>query len=78
MQNVNSSNNIAGGVDYDSGPYNVTIPVGQTSVPFDVPITDDNVVEGDEMFSLLINKPLPNGVYRSKRFSMVTIVDTTG
>ena len=77
-QNVNSSNNITdGGVDYDSGIYNVVIPAGQTSVPFDVPINDDNILEGNEDFGLtIIRNTLPDGVTRGDPFrATVTIRD---
>ena len=50
-------------MDYDSGPYTVTIPVGMTSVTFDVSINDDDIFEGDENFMLTIDlSSLPNGV----------------
>ena len=53
-QNV-SSNNLIGGVDYDSGPYTITFPTGETSVLFDVPINNDNTLELDETFDLSID-----------------------
>ena len=80
-QNVNSSNNVTGGgVDYDSGIYNVVIPAGQTSVPFDVPINDDDILEGNEDFDLtIIRNTLPDGVTRGNPASAtVTIVDDEG
>ena len=50
-------------MDYDSGPYTVTIPAGQTTATFDVPITDDMILEGNENFMLTINgTSLPNSV----------------
>ena len=73
-QNVNSSNNVTGGgVDYDSGPYNVTFPAGVTSVPFDVPINNDNILEDDEDFTLMIDNSLPHRVTVSKHKSQATI-----
>ena len=52
-----------GGTDYTSGPYTVTFPAGQTTATFNVPITDDMILEGDENFMLTINpSALPNGV----------------
>ena len=49
--------------DYNSGPYNVTFTAGQTSVPFDVPINDDNILENTEMFTLTIDSStLPDRV----------------
>ena len=63
-QNVNSSNNVTGGgVDYDSGPYTVTFTAGETSVSFDVPITDDAILETNEDFTLTIDSStLPDRV----------------
>ena len=57
-QNINSSNNVTGGVDYTAGPYDVTIAAGETSVSFNVPITDDNTLELDETFTLNVNPSL--------------------
>ena len=55
-QNVNSSNNVTGGgVDYDSGPYDVTFRTGETRALFEIPITDDNTLELDETFTLNID-----------------------
>jgi len=42
-----------GGIDYSSGPYMITIPAGVISVPFDAPITDDNLVESSVVYALL-------------------------
>jgi len=51
-------------VDYNSGPYPVTFPAGVTSITFDIPITDDSILEGNENFMLTINQsPLPTGIY---------------
>jgi len=77
-QNVNNSNNVTGGgVHCDCEPYAVTFPAGQTSIPFDVPIIDDNAVEGDKNFRLTImRKLLPNDVTRDKPGrATLTIVD---
>jgi len=69
---------IIGGVDYNSGPYTVLVPAGVTSVPFDVQIIDDNIIEEEENFTLVIrNVSLPDLVIRG--FSVtVTIVDNDG
>jgi len=56
--------NITGGVDYDSGPYTVTFPAGVTSVPFNVPIINDNIFEPNEEFYLTLTpKFLPDNVF---------------
>ena len=64
-------------MDYGPGPYIVTIPAGMTSVPFDIPITDDGVLEGNEDFMLTINpSPLPTDVsVGTPDQATVTIVD---
>ena len=41
-------------MDYDSGPYNVTIPVGKTSGTFNITINDDDISEGNETFMINI------------------------
>jgi len=52
-------------VDYNSGPYPVTFPAGVTSVTFDVPITDDSILEDNENFMLTIDQSsLPTNVNR--------------
>ena len=74
-QNVNSSNNVTGGgVDYDSGPYTVMIPARQTSVPFNIPINNDNILEVDEVFTLTINPP-PTCTVDDPSSTTVAIVD---
>ena len=79
---INLRNKISiaiGNVDYAPGPYDVVIPVGETSVSFNVSITDDKMLEGNEFFTLSINSlhdhdHLPN-VTITNRQARVTIVD---
>ena len=68
---------IGGGVDYDSGPYTVTIPAGITVVPFNIPIIDDRILEGSEDFNLTIDiSSLPNNVTTgSPQQATVTIAE---
>ena len=49
-------NPTGGETDYISGPFNVTIPAGQTNASFDVTITDDNIYEENEEFILTIDQ----------------------
>ena len=44
-----------GGIDYDPGPYNITIPAGVTSLLFNVRLAIDDIVELDEEFELTVN-----------------------
>ena len=46
---------VGGGADYNSGPYFVQFNAGVTKVSFNVSITNDNILEGNETFNLLIN-----------------------
>ena len=50
------SNDITGGVDYSSGPYNVTFPAGVTSVLLNITINNDTVLEYNETFNLIITE----------------------
>ena len=73
----NYYNHIAGN-DYSSGPYNVTILPGTTSTFFVVPILRDNLVEGNEEFTLTINTILLPGdvTVDHPAEAIVTIVDS--
>ena len=42
-------------MDYDSGPYNVTIPAGETSGTLNITINDDVISEANETFMLTIS-----------------------
>ena len=54
---------LGGGEDYGSGSYQATFTAGETISSFDVPITNDNVVEDDETIGLTIQTTsLPNRV----------------
>ena len=64
-------------MDYTSGPYTVTFPAGQTTATFDVPINDDDILEGSEDFILTIDgTSLPTSVtHGSPGEATVTTVD---
>ena len=64
-------------MDYTSGVYTVTIPAGQTTATFNVPITNDMILEGSENFMLTINETsLPGDVTRGNPGeATVNIVD---
>ena len=63
-------------MDYTSGPYTVTFPAGETTATFNIPITDDMILEGDENFMLTINQTLPTGVtHGTPGEATVNIVD---
>ena len=77
---ISAKNNLTGGGDYISGPYNVTIPAGHTNISFDISIIDNNVVEDDKIFSLAIApESLSYFVSRGNPgVAMVTIVNDDG
>ena len=43
------------GDDYASGPYSVTFPAGVTRAFLYISITDDNLLEGNEYFTVMID-----------------------
>ena len=65
-------------MDYTSGPYTITIPAGQTTATFDVPINDDDIFEIDENFILTINPsllPTRIATVGNSKQATVTIMD---
>ena len=71
---------VGGGVDYNSGSYNVQFDAGVTRKSFDVMINNDNVLESDESFTLNISAfSLPNKVtIGDSGHTIVTIVANDG
>ena len=49
-----TNNDPTGNDDYGPGPNTVIIPAGATMVPFDIPIVDDNILEDNEDFDIII------------------------
>ena len=67
---------VTGSTDYSSGTYIVAVilPAEVTSVPFSIPINDDNIFEDDKNFTLTIDpSSTPDGVSGGQ--ATVTIVD---
>ena len=68
-------------VDYDSGPYTVVIPTGNDTGILDVSITDDDVLEMNEIFQLSIestslpSKVFPSRTSRNPSMTTVYIID---
>ena len=63
-----------GGIDYDPGPYNLTVPAGNTSLLFIVPLAIDDILESDEEFEMIIDGASLN-VLISTEPARVVIVD---
>ena len=50
-------NKLTEGSDFNTTPLNVTIPAEATNTTVRVAVTNDDIVEGDEMFSMSLNVP---------------------
>ena len=69
------------GSDFTSTPLTATIPAGATTTTVRVPVMSDNIVEGDEMFSMNLTVPSslgPGIVAGSVTSATGIIVDSTG
>ena len=77
MCEYNMCIHITGGVDYNSGPYTVTFPIGSTIASFDITIIDDNVFEFDEIFNVSIISITNGPIAGTPTVVTVTIIDTT-
>ena len=72
---------IPSGNDFNSATQTVTIIAGTNSIMVNIPVTDDNIVEGDETFSMSLTVPSsfgPGIITGANTSATVTIVDTTG
>ena len=69
-----------GGEDYTVGPFTVEFSTEVLRVPFNVSIINDNILEDNETFNLIINpSSLPSEVIVTDRSqAIVTIVDDDG
>ena len=64
-----------GGIDYDPGPYNITIPAGITNLSFTILLAIDDIVELDEEFELTIDEALLPFMVTAAESTSVIIVD---
>ena len=64
-----------GGIDYDPGPYNITIPAEITNLSFIVPLAIDDIVELDEELELTINEASLPYMVTATESTRVVIVD---
>ena len=71
---------IGQGIDYTSGPYSVQFNDGDVRASFNVSINNDNILEGNEVFNLIVNaSSLPSTVsVGDPGQTTVTIVDNDG
>ena len=55
--------NVLIGADYISGPYTITFPAGRIMEVLTITVTNDNILEVNESFSLAVNSTaLPGDV----------------
>ena len=72
-----ASNFVGGGVDFESSELSVTVTPPATTQCIAINITDDNVREGDEHFSVTVRSP-DNPVVLRVSTAVVTIKDNDG
>ena len=63
------------GVDYVSGPFNITLFTNQTTASFKIYITNELVEERNEAFLLTItNSTLPHGIHLGTPYSATVFI----
>ena len=68
------------GIDFNSATQTVTITAGTNSSMMNIPVTDDNIVEGDETFSMSVTVPSslgPGITTGTITNATITIIDTS-
>ena len=69
---------LGGNVDFNSAAQNATITAGTNSSTVNITVTNDNIVEGDELFTINLNVPVSPGIIAGAvTMSTATIIDTT-
>ncbi len=61
--------------DFDPGPYDVTIPAGQTRATVSISTVEDTNMENDEQFTVIISAPHTDVPVGSQGTASVTILD---
>ena len=63
------------GADYTDGPYSVVFMAGRTAEVFTISLTNDNILEVNESFSLAVDSAmLPSNVASTDQ-TIITIID---
>ena len=66
------------GSDFDSTTQTAVIAAGTNSSTVNIAVTDDNIVEGDETFTMNLNVPVSPGIVAGGiTMATGTIIDTT-
>ena len=69
---------LGGGVDFNSATQTATITAGASSSTINITVIDDNIVEGDEMFTMTLNVPTSPGITTGNiTMATATIIDST-
>ena len=69
---------LGGGVDFNSATQTATITAGASSSTINITVINDNIVEGDEMFTMTLNVPTsPAITIGNITMATVTIIDST-
>lgn len=80
LVNIKNHNNIftyyrIGIIDYNVGPYASTISAGMTTATFNLTIVNDNILEENEFFYVVINSSsLPNDVSVSSPLQLTVTI----
>ena len=65
-----------GDTDYEQGPYMITFPTNITEAFYDISITDDNILEIDEILDITIDShSLPYDVFVGNGSRAVVIIE---
>jgi hypothetical protein len=70
-----SNGSATAGADYTSTSGTLSFAAGQTTATFNVPILDDNLVEGNETFNVTLSAPSAGGSLGATSAAVVTIND---
>jgi len=70
-----SNGSATSGADYTATSGTLNFIAGQTTATFNVPILDDNLVEGNETFNVALSSPSPGATLGAQATAVVTIVD---
>ena len=69
---------LGGGVDFNSTTQTATVTAGASSSTINITVINDNIVEGDEMFTMTLNVPTSPGITTGNiTMATATITDST-
>ena len=69
---------LGGGVDFNSTTQTATVTAGASSSTINITVINDNIVEGDEMFTMTLNVPTSPGITTGNiTIATATITDST-